>query len=192
MKAFPIVLVLMLATIRTVLAGVTPAEVKEFNDNKMKAEKGDPSAQFITGVNFENGLGVGEDLVQAVVWYRKAADKGHAEAQTTLGHLYNVGAVVARDVATAASWWRKAAEQGNHKAQAYLGYCYHEGKGVAKDDIEAYAFWSLARINNREANTELSNLEKGMSINQISAGKKRAREIQDIIDVRRGSNKPVK
>ena len=184
MKAASIVFVLMLSTIGTALAGVTPAEVKEFNDNKTKAEKGDASAQFITGVNFENGLGVGEDFLQAVVWYRKAADKGHPEAQTTLGHLYNIGAVVTRDVAAAASWWRKAAEQGNHKAQTYLGYCYHEGKGVAKDDIEAYAYWSLAGVNNQEANIELSNLEKGMSIYQISAGKKRAKGMQKEIDAR--------
>ena len=75
------------------------------------------------GVCYDKGLGVVNDEVEAVCWYRKAAEQGHAKAQFNLGNSYYKGEGVEKDIREAARWYAKAAEQGHAKAQAKLIEC---------------------------------------------------------------------
>ena len=46
------------------------------------------------GVMYDAGLGVPQDLVEAMAWYRQAAEQGYADAQYNLGLMYANGAGV--------------------------------------------------------------------------------------------------
>lgn len=107
----------------------------------VKANGGDATAQVMVGEHYAAGDGVGRDLSQAAVWYKKAAGTGDISGQMHLAALYRDGGKgFARDMAQAAIWYRKAAEQGDVTAQATLGLLYSLGQGLPKDDVEAY-FW---------------------------------------------------
>jgi len=98
---------------------------------KAAAEKGDPEAQFLIGLQYKVGDGLKRDRAEAIKWLRKAAESGHAEAQYALGELYAVSesADVPADPAEAEKWLRKAAEQGNPDALSRL----------AKDPVKSQA-----------------------------------------------------
>jgi TPR repeat protein len=125
---------------------------------RLRAEKGDPLAQYTLGTRYAKGQGVPQDYVQAIAWYRKAAEQGLADAQNDLGALYAQGLGVPRDYAQAVSWYRKAAEQGHAIAQYNLGVMYANGQGVAQDDAEAAAWYRKAA-------------EQGDAVAQYSLGK---------------------
>jgi len=57
----------------------------------------------------DQGLGVTQDDVEAVKWFRKAARQGLAPAQYNLGISYFNGQGVVKDQAAAVMWYRKAA-----------------------------------------------------------------------------------
>lgn len=154
------------------------AEVKAFNDFKAKAEKSDREAQYKLGVCYAHGEGVAKDLMQAVLWYRKAADQGLALAQYNLGLCYARGEGVTMDLVQAAMWYSKAAGQGVAYAQYNLANLYHKGEGVAKDEIEAYAYWNLAGITDEDARKNLAILENKMTREEVASGQKRTKELQ--------------
>ena len=103
--------------------------------------KGDGGvAQNKLGNRYNNGLGVEQDCVQAVYWYRKAAEQGQVYGQLNLAICYETGNGVEQDYVQSVYWYRKAVEQGNLDAQCNLGYCYDVGRGVGKDSMQA-AYW---------------------------------------------------
>ena len=83
-------------------------------------------------------------MVQAIVFWKKAAGLGNARAQRALGHCYAVGDGVKVNLAESALWTQKAAEQGEVEARTALGICYSEGKGVVKDTAKAVSWWKKA------------------------------------------------
>lgn len=173
-------------------AGMTDAEVKEFERYKAQAQKGDCVSQFNLGACYANGYGVAKDDVQAVSWWRKAAEQGDAKAQFNLGVCYSSGCGVAKDDVQAVSWFRKAAEQGLAQAQYSLGNVYAKGKGVAKDSVEAYAYLNLAGITLEAARQNLSILEKAISRDEIVAGQQRTKELQKEIEAKMAAKKAGK
>lgn len=54
---------------------------------KAAAEKGDPEAQFLLGLQYKVGDGVDRDPVVAAKWISQAAAAGHAEAKLVLKEL---------------------------------------------------------------------------------------------------------
>jgi len=84
------------------------------------AEQGFADAQASLGWLYQAGLGVQQDLQQALHWYRKAAAQGHAVAQNNLGVMYQQGLGVPSDLARAIDWYRKSARQGYRFAQFNL------------------------------------------------------------------------
>jgi TPR repeat protein len=114
---------------------------KEFG---VRAEQGDPKAQFdLAFMYYQNG-GVAQDYAQAFRWCRKSAEQGYAKAQSALASMYYQGKGVARDYTEAVLWYRKAAEQGDAKAQFGLAISYAQGQGVPQDDAEAVRWYSKA------------------------------------------------
>jgi uncharacterized protein len=108
------------------------------------AQGGDVSAQFILGFMYEKGLGVPQDDVAAVEWYRKAAIQDDSDAQFILGIMYYKGRGVSQDHKKAVEWYRKAAEQSDAEAQFVLGLMYKDGKGVPKNGGEAARWFKKA------------------------------------------------
>src|ERR1035438_6747208 len=61
------------------------------------ANQGDPVAQMVLGVMFDQGRGVPQDYKEAVKWYRLAAEQGNAAAQFDLGTMSAQGRGVPQD-----------------------------------------------------------------------------------------------
>jgi S1-C subfamily serine protease len=141
---------LLLLTVAVQLpAQQTEADRKFLADIRAKAEKGDAESQCALGGAFVYGnLGVAQDFVEAVKWYRKAAEQNLAQAQYALGLCYAGGLGVAKDEVEAVKWYRKAAEQNHAWAQTMLGSCYAGGLGVAKDEVEAVKWYRKAAEQN--------------------------------------------
>ncbi len=106
-------------------------------DVRTKAEKGNPAAQSLLGLQYQYGDGVPQDYGEAVKWYRKAAEQGDATAQCFLGVYYEEGIGVTQDYAEAVKWCRRAADQGYALAQYEIGHLYYYGHGVQRDYGEA-------------------------------------------------------
>ena len=176
----------------SLIAGMTQQEVKEFQDFKAKAEKGDEGAQFSLAVCYYDGRGVAKDRVEAVKWYRKAAEQGNASAQNNLGICYATGQGVDADRVEASKWLRKAAEQGNADAQFMLGLYYLGGFGVPKDEIEAYAYFNLSGITLEHAREMLAILEKQISPDARLLGQHRAKQLKKEIEGRLESAEEIR
>ena len=87
-------------------------------------EQGYADAQYELGVMFHGGSGIGvaNDLTQAVRWFARAAEQGHSEAQYELGRMHYVGEGVQKDELQAIKWFTRAAEQGYDDACLILDY----------------------------------------------------------------------
>ena len=90
----------------------TAAELKTFQETKVKAEKGDAPAQSNLGRMYANGRGVAKDDVEAVKWYHEGAERGNDFAQYKLGYMYETGRSVAKDKVEAYKWYLLAKAQG--------------------------------------------------------------------------------
>lgn len=135
------------------LAGMTPEEVKKFNDYKAMAEKvgngefdniARALGQIGLGYCYAKGEGVERDPAKAFFWWRKVADDGHANSQYLVGGCYASGQGVEKNLRTAFSWIRKSAEQGYPPALTDLGHLYANGSGVEKDQVEAVKCYQKA------------------------------------------------
>ena len=126
------------------------------------AEQGDVQAQLKLGSMYELGLGVKQDDVEAVKWYRQAAEQGHEGAQFNLGLMYETGRGVKQDDFEAVKWYRKAAENGEKRAQFNLGVRYFNGDGVRQDDEQAKEWFGKACDNGYQKGCQLySKLNRG-------------------------------
>lgn len=117
----------------------------------LKAEAGDPVAQYQVGWHYEHPDAVccGEytesrdsrhDYAHAALWYRRAAEQGNVLAQVSLGEFYLFGDGVPVDYVEGIKWYRRAADRGSSGAQFELGQIYSEGK-FAPQDFALAAFW---------------------------------------------------
>jgi TPR repeat protein len=159
-----------------------------------KARKGDPEAEYQLGNLYRDGVGVGQDLTQAVGCWGAAALHGHVRAQTTLGDCFTTGGRgVNRDLVQAAKMYRMAARQGDSIGLQRIAECYLSGQGVVKDEVEAYAYFALISMRKGREDTNplkrffgqgtpLETLEGKLSQDQIAAGSRRANELQKEIE----------
>ena len=109
------------------------AYVKEI----LVAEKGDPGAQAMIGMMYEEGKGVGRYFPESLRWYRRAAEQGNTSAQTALADMYSQGKGVKRDYREAVHWYKEAAHKGDSNAQAVLGEKYYHGATLPHNTILA-------------------------------------------------------
>ena len=105
------------------------------------ARHGHPTAQYLVGMMYHNGVGVKRSPENAVLWYEKSAQKGFADAQNRLGHMYLNGGEIEKDAVKAEHWLGKAAEQGVVEAQAHLGKAYLHGENGLPRNIEQGTRW---------------------------------------------------
>lgn len=113
-----------------------PLAYKEF---LTAAKAGHADSQFNVALMYEQGIGVGKDEKEAVVWYGKSAAHGNAAAQYNLGVLYENGRGTAVDFSKANEWYRKASVQGDPLAIGNLGMLYVRGQGVKENKVAGVA-----------------------------------------------------
>ena len=101
------------------------------------AEAGNAEAQNNVGYMYEEGLGVPQNYLLAMNWYRQAADNGLAEAQHNMGMLYHNGYGVATNLGEAFRWFKMAAEQELAESEYMLGLAFENGEGTELDYAEA-------------------------------------------------------
>ncbi len=123
------------------------------------AHKGDPAAQRNLAHLYRMGLGVPQDFVQAVAWYRLAADSGLARAQANLASMYLRGQGVAEDARQAAYWFTAAAVNGHVLGQYNLALLYLRGEGVERNEAKAAGWlYRAAKAGHKPAIRALGNL----------------------------------
>ncbi|MCX6895130.1 MAG: tetratricopeptide repeat-containing serine protease family protein [Verrucomicrobia bacterium] len=115
-----LVLFFLAATAFQLLAQQSDDDHKHFVESKVKAENGDPRAQYYMGLHYTKGAGVEKNEMEAAKWYRKAAEQNDASAQCSLGYCYVLGAGVMQDCVEAYKWWLLAAERGDKQAKKEL------------------------------------------------------------------------
>ena len=70
---------------------------------------------------YNKGLGVKQDDVEAVRWYRQAAELGDAQAQFMLGFSYLLGKGIQVNKSLAKEWFGKACDNGEQRGCEYYG-----------------------------------------------------------------------
>lgn len=84
---------------------------------KVRAENGDPSAQFIFGLLHLKYELQNSSPEEALRWIKLAAQQGYPGAQVLMGQFTDTGERVPRNGYEAARWFKLAAEQGVSYAQ---------------------------------------------------------------------------
>jgi TPR repeat protein len=154
-----------------------PLAYKEF---LAAAERGDADSQFNVALMYEQGLGVGKDEQEAVVWYGKAAAQGNSAAQYNLGVLYENGRGTTIDYAKANEWYRKASAQGDALAIGNLGMLYVRGQGVQENKVAGLALLLVSATrdpspeNNAKRNIAAT---RGLTAEMIGAAQTLAEEL---------------
>ncbi|CAM0141404.1 hypothetical protein VKS41_003889 [Umbelopsis sp. WA50703] len=119
---------------------------------KAAADRNDPVAQYLLGLNYRLGdLGLQQSYPDAVTYLQKSADQGFASAQRVLGLMYGEGVGVTQDYQNAIEWFKKAAEHGDMRANGLLGAYYENGYGVDQDYIQALDYYTKAASTGSDA-----------------------------------------
>ncbi len=113
--------------------------------NVLRAEQGDPDAQYNLGHAYTTGKEIERDRSKAIKLYASAAKAGHLEAQYALCSLFQHDwKGIPPNHREAANWFKQAAERGHVKAQWQLSLLYENGKGIKKSVVEAYRWSTIA------------------------------------------------
>ena len=125
----------------------------------MKAAKnGNSHAMYGIGAMYHEGLGIPQDVVKGIPWYKKAADAGREYAMETLGDIYRCGDGVAQDINFAVEWYKKAIDAGSLEAGEKLGDMYYYGKDVPQNYNSAFEFYSKAAAYSEYAMEKLGDM----------------------------------
>ncbi|KAL3660206.1 hypothetical protein V7S43_014737 [Phytophthora oleae] len=112
---------------------------------RQAADAGDALAQANYGMLLANGMGVDQDVPQALVYFNRAARQNQAFAFHGLGVLYFTGNGVAQNVTRALGYFEEAIELGYAESHSFLGSAYLDGDGgVPIDYKEAFYHFQTA------------------------------------------------
>jgi TPR repeat protein len=111
----------------------------------------DADAAHEVALMYEYGThGIQIDVVEAALWFEKAAQSGHMEAMAELGLCYELGCGVDQSDQKALDWYIAAAEKGHLTAKYSVGEAYEEARGVPQSDEEACLWYYKAAIEGDE------------------------------------------
>jgi hypothetical protein len=137
----------------------------------------DPRSRSAIDLRGPNGIGPeaagSRQPPQAVLRLREAAERGDAEAQFGLAVAYEKGLGVRRDTAWAARWYGRAAFRGHSEAQYKYGSLkLADAQRTHRNPGGAYRWLAVAaRQGHMRASDVLSELETGLTIDQIYQAK---------------------
>lgn len=132
---------------------ITPASDRE----AVRLMKRAADAGFVTAMvglaelHEQGGAGLAVDLVQSVMWQRRAAQAGSVDAQVALATAFYLGRGTSKDLAAAARWYRIAAQGGDVGAMYLIASMFEAGDGVERDLAEARYWYDAAARNGDEA-----------------------------------------
>ncbi len=98
------------------------------------ANRGNSNAMNQLAWIYREGLGVAEDMGEAIDWHRRAAEAGSARAMTNLGYLYSMGIGVEKGQDTAAFWYQQAANLNSASGLYAIAVYYLNGSGGYRQD----------------------------------------------------------
>ncbi|CAO3591885.1 unnamed protein product [Absidia cylindrospora] len=104
------------------------------------ATLGNRYSQFITGLVYEKGTIVKQDLDKAEEFYRSSADQGFVDSQAALG-IYLIDR---NQTEQGVYWLKQAVLMNNPRALLKLGIMHETGQGVAKDHSLATHYYKVA------------------------------------------------
>jgi len=123
-----------------------------------------------------HGIGVEQNIQEALIWYAKSGEQGNVAAQYELGRMYSGmfetsnGKQIPKDMKKVLYWHRKAAKEGLKDSQYELGVCYYTGNGVKKDIQEAIRWYKLsANQGFKFADTALKNEAQQEVLSELAA-----------------------
>jgi TPR repeat protein len=93
----------------------------------------DKEAEFSMGEVYYDGLGVPQNYIESLKWFRKAEKNGHPDAACRIGRFFRYGRGVAVSYNTARKWFLKGYKKGSKMATIDLGLLYRYGQGVRKN-----------------------------------------------------------
>lgn len=108
------------------------------------AEQGDAMSAFLLGAAFHDGLGIAQNIRDAVFWYRKAADFADPLAMGNLGHMYQNGLGVPGNMTIALNWFERAAAKNNALIINHMGFLAKNGLGGPTDNEKAATWFQKA------------------------------------------------
>uniref|UniRef100_A0AAV1VAL7 Uncharacterized protein n=1 Tax=Peronospora matthiolae TaxID=2874970 RepID=A0AAV1VAL7_9STRA len=107
---------------------------------RLAADAGNPVAQANYGILLARGIGVDQDVQEAIVYLDRAARQKQAFALHELGVIYFDGDGVPQNVTRALGLFEKAIALGHVESHLFLGSAYMHGDGgVAVDDEMAFS-----------------------------------------------------
>lgn len=129
-------------------SGIAAFEAKEFRRAlqllQPLAEDGHAEAQYRLAVQYQAGLGVVPNQLQAYRWMREAAEQSHELALHGLGIMYLYGECVEKNEREAARWLKRAADRGLAGSMAALAGMYEQGLGVERNARKARELYEAA------------------------------------------------
>lgn len=128
------------------------SKLSSFETKLIRAERGEPEAQYALGNAYEIGEAVKPNPEEALNWWLKAAEAGYAPAQAKYGDR------VYSDPVAKLKWHRLAAEQGYAPSQTEIGKRYLGGNGTERDREQAKLWLAKAAESGDEA--AIKSLEK--------------------------------
>lgn len=109
-----------------------------------------PKCQVLAGLLYEKGLGVTQDYVEAMFWYKTACLKSYGDAFVHVARLYHHGLGVPQDFTKAFELYEQVLdnEKSNlahkYRAMAGLGLLYKDGNGVPQSYTRAIEYFQKA------------------------------------------------
>lgn len=128
-----------LAYVIRVAAGET-----QVDNVRIKAENGDPSAQFVMAELYENGIGVSQSSEQAKFWAEKAALSKHPLPMSQYALILLQNSTSALEKKKAIDSLKKAAANGLFIAETKLGALLVEDELIEQDLTQALELFSRA------------------------------------------------
>lgn len=131
-------------------SGIAAFEAKEFRRAlqllQPLAESGHAEAQYRLAIQYQAGLGVVPNQLQAYRWMREAAEQSHELALHGLGIMYLYGECVEKNEREAARWLKRAADRGLAGSMAALAGMYEQGSGVERNARKARELYEAAGL----------------------------------------------
>ena len=98
---------------------------------QMGAEQGIPIVQFILGMKYASGEGIGKDDVKAAYWYEKSAEQGNVNGQYNIAWCYEKGVGVPVNNEMAQKLYIEAVKNNSPDALRYFARFYEKEGEIA-------------------------------------------------------------
>ena len=100
--------------------------------------------QYILGICYQHGLGVGKDAKKSFEYFSLSTEQGNSSAMVGLASCYDRGLGTDKNRSTAFEWYEKSANLGYCTGMCSVGVYYYNGTGVTKDLNKAREWYTKA------------------------------------------------